>query len=143
MTQNAKPTKWLKTISIFAIVWNLLGIAAYLMQVFMTDEHKALLPEAEQALYANIPAWYTAAFALAVFGGFLGSVLLLMKKKLAVSLLFLSLIAVFVQMYYNFFISHSMEVYGPGSAVMPILVILIAIFLVGYARKLHANGNLT
>lgn len=142
MTKTHNLVKWLKAISIFAIVWNLLGVGAYLMQVFMTDENRALLPEAEQALYSNIPAWYTAAFAIAVFGGFLGSILLFFKKKLAVSLLMLSLIAVFVQMYYNFFISKSMEVYGPGSAIMPVLVILIAIFLVWYARALQANKYL-
>lgn len=143
MTNKNKLFKWLKAISIFAIIWNLLGVGAYLMHTYISDEAIALLPESEKMLYSNIPTWYTVAFAIAVFGGFIGSVLLFFKKKLAISVLMLSLIGVFVQMYYNFFKSNSMEVYGPGSLVMPILVILFAIFLVGYARALNSNGYLS
>ena len=120
-----------------------MGVAAYLMHAFMTDEAINLLPEIEKALYTNIPIWYTVAFAIAVFAGFFGSIFLYLKKKLAASLLMLSLIGVFVQMYYNFFMSKSMEVFGLGSAIMPILVILIAVFLVWYTRNLQSNGQLT
>ena len=109
----------------------------------MTDEAIALLPENEQALYVDIPAWYTAAFAIAVFAGAIGSVLLLLKKKLASPILILSLLGIFVQMYYNFFISKSMEVYGPGSMVMPIFVILVGVFLVWYAKKLQIEGEVS
>ena len=142
MTQSNGLFKWHKALSIIAIIWNLMGVAAYLMQAFMTDEAINLLPETERALYTNIPAWYTAAFAIAVFAGFFGSIFLLLKKKLATSLLMLSLIGIFVQMYYNFFRSKSMEIYGLGSTVMPVLVILIAIFLVWYARNLQTKGIL-
>lgn len=143
MTESNQLIKWHKLISILAVVWNLLGVSAYLMHAYMTDEAIALLPENEQALYTNIPAWYTAAFAIAVFAGALGSILLLLKKKLATPILILSLIAIFVQMYYNFFVGKSMEVYGPGSVVMPVFVILIGIFLVWYAKKLQKEGLLS
>ncbi len=109
----------------------------------MTDEAIALLPENEQTLNVDIPAWYTAAFATAVFAGAIGSVLLLLKKKLASPILILSLLGIFVQMYYNFFISKSMEVYGPGSMVMPIFVILVGVFLVWYAKKLQIEGEVS
>tara|TARA_B100000795_G_C22720086_1_gene407055 strand:+ start:310 stop:471 length:162 start_codon:yes stop_codon:yes gene_type:complete len=49
----------------------------------MTDEAKALLTEAEKALYDNVPIWVTAAFAIAVFGGVLASIALLMRKQIA------------------------------------------------------------
>ena len=109
MTESNKLIKWHKLIAIMAVVWNLLGVSAYLMHAYMTDEAIALLPENEQALYTNIPAWYTAAFAIAVFAGAIGSILLLSKKKLATPILILSLIAIFVQMYYNFFVGISFK----------------------------------
>ena len=143
MTESNQLIKWHKLISILAVVWNLLGVSAYLMNAYMTDEAIALLPENEQVLYTNIPAWYTAAFAIAVFAGALGCILLLLKKKLATPILILSLIAIFVQMYYNFFVGKSMEVYGPGSVVMPVFVILVGIFLVWYAKKLQKEGLLS
>jgi hypothetical protein len=136
MTESHQLIKWLKGISIFAIIWNLMGVSAYLMQAFMTDEAIAALPEAERALYSNIPTWYTAAFAIAVFAGLLASVLLLLKKRFSTSLFMISLIAILVQMYYNFFISKAMEVYGSSHAIMPILVIIFAFFFLWYSRKM-------
>ncbi len=143
MSKSSQIVQWHKLISLLAIIWNLLGVGAYLMHAYMTDEAIALLPENEQALYVDIPAWYTAAFATAVFAGAIGSVLLLLKKKLASPILILSLLGIFVQMYYNFFISKSMEVYGPGSMVMPIFVILVGVFLVWYAKKLQIEGEVS
>ena len=143
MSKSSQLVQWHKLISLLAIIWNLLGVGAYLMHAYMTDEAIALLPENEQALYVDIPAWYTAAFAIAVFAGAIGSVLLLLKKKLASPVLILSLLGIFVQMYYNFFISKSIEVYGPGSMVMPIFVILVGVFLVWYAKKLQTEGEVS
>ena len=74
-------TFWI--IGIIALIWNILGVVAYLMQAYMTQEDLLALPLEEQALYLDIPAWVTAAFALAVFGGLLGCLLLLLRKKLA------------------------------------------------------------
>ena len=143
MTESNQWAKWHKLIALLAIIWNLLGVGAYLMHAYMNEDAIALLPENEQALYANIPAWYTASFAIAVFAGAIGSILLFLKKKLATPILVLSLLGIFVQMYYNFFVSKSMEVYGPGSVVMPIFVSLVGIFLVWYTKKLKAEGFLS
>jgi hypothetical protein len=130
-------------IAVLAFVWNLIGVMAYIMQVNMTPEVIALLPEAEQALYANVPAWATGAFAIAVFGGLLGSLLLLFRKRLAISVFILSLIGVIVQMAYNIFLSKSIEVYGPGGMIMPVMVIVIAVALVWYARKASSRNWLS
>ncbi len=140
MSNLNKPNGGFWIISIVALIWNAMGVMAYLGQAYMGEEVIAALPENEQALYANIPAWYTAAFAIAVFGGLLGCILLLLRNKLAKPVLFISLIGVLVQMFYNFFISNSMEVYGPGSAVMPIMVIIISFFLVWFAKRNIAKG---
>jgi len=144
MTESHQLIKWLKGISIFAIIWNIMGVIAYLMQAYMTEDTiAALATEAERALYTDIPAWYTAAFAVAVFAGLIASILLLLKKRLATSLFMISLIAIFVQMYYNFFISKSMEVYGATSAIMPVLVIIFAFFFLWYSRKMDEYAVLS
>ena len=86
-----------------------MGVMAYLTQAFMTDEAKALLPEAERAMYNDIPAWATAAFAFAVFGGLLGALAMLLRKKWATPLFIISLLGILVQMTYSFFVSDVME----------------------------------
>lgn len=130
-------------IGIIALIWNLMGVAAYLMQAYMTEEDLLALPVEEQSLYADIPAWVTAAYALAVFGGALGCILLLLRKKLATFVFIISFVSIVAQMSYNIFMTRAAEVYGPGGLIMPIMVILIGAFLIWYSKKKEAEGVLT
>lgn len=126
-------------VAVVLFVWNLLGVMAYIMQVTMSPEVMATLPDAQRELYENTPTWATAAFAVAVHGGALGCLLLILKKNLAGLLLQLSLAGVLVQMYHSFFISKNFDVFGPGAMVMPVMVIIIAIYLVTLAAKAKAR----
>lgn len=144
MTKSTnKPTTAFWIIAVVALIWNLMGVFAYLSQAYMTDEAIAALPEAERAMAENYPAWATAAFAIAVFGGALGCILLLLRKKLANPIFIISLIGILVQMTYNLMISKAAEVYGPGGMIMPIMVILIGFFLVWYSKQSTAKGWLS
>ena len=137
-TNKPKTSFWI--IGVIALIWNLMGVFAYITQVNMTPEIIAALPEAEQALYENVPVWVTGAFAIAVFGGALGCILLLLKKKLATPVLIISLIGIIAQMIYNFGINKAVDIYGPGGMVMPAMVVLIGIFLVWYSKQATAKG---
>ena len=105
----------------------------------MTEEALALLPLNEQDFYTNTPALITAAFAIAVFAGSLGCLILLLRKKLAIYVLILSMIAVIVQFGYILFIQDFMEVTGTR-IIMPILIIVVAVFLVWYAKNAEKNN---
>lgn len=118
-----------------ALLWNAMGIAAYISTVTMSAEMAANLPEAQRQLIENTPAWATGAFAFAVFGGAIGSLLLLFKSRVAYHLFWISLIGIVVQMYHSLFLSNSIEVYGPGGAIMPIMVLLFGIGLVWYSKQ--------
>ena len=139
VTSSPAP-KWFMIVAALLLVWNLMGVAAYVMQVTMSPEVLAALPQAQREIYANTPERATAAFAIAVNGGALGCLLLLLKRNLAGLVLQLSLAGVLVQMFYAFFMSHSFEVFGPGAAVMPVMVLIIAIYLVTLALKARKNG---
>jgi len=144
MTESKnKPTTSFWIIGIVALIWNLMGVFAYLQQAYMTAEDLAALPLDQQALYENVPAWVTAVFALAVFGGALGCILLLLRKKLATFVLIISFISILAQMSYNFFISKAMEVYCPGDMIMPAMVIIVCAFLVWYSKKMQTQGILS
>lgn len=124
---------WFWVVSILALIWNIMGVMAYLKDAFMSIEDLEKMTQAERLLFETQPAWVTAAFAIAVWGGALGCIALLMLKKWARSVFLISLMGIVVQMIYALFISNSFEVYGPGAVAMPIMVILIGIFLVFFA----------
>lgn len=140
---NEKIPSWFKYVAIFAFVWNLLGVMAFIAQIAMTPDMLADLPKAEQDLYANTPIWATIAFGVAVFGGAFGCVALIAKKSISSVLLILSLAGVCVQMFHAFIISNSFEVFGPSGTIMPIMVIVIAIALVRLSLKAKANHWIT
>lgn len=138
-TQSAIPRSfWI--ISSVALVWNLVGVANYLFQVTMTDEALMQLPENQRLLMESVPAWATAAFAIAVFGGTLGCVLLLLKKALASPVFIVSLVGIVAQLYHAFVIANAMEVYGPAGVVLPALVMVIGVLLVWYSRSAADKG---
>ena len=136
---NKQSPKWFMVVSAVLLVWNLLGVMAYIVQVTMGPEALAAMPDEQRQLIENTPAWATAAFAVAVNFGALGCLLLLLKKNLAGLFLQLSLAGVAVQMFHSFFMSKSFEVYGPGGLVMPVMVVVIAIYLVTLAAKAKAH----
>ena len=135
-----KPPSWFTVVTILALAWNGLGVGAYIAQVTMSPEAFSALPEAQRTLMENTPAWATGAFAIAVFGGALGSLALLIRKSWAVPLLAVSLLAIAVQMYHSFFISNSFEVFGPGGLVMPLMVVVVAVYLLTLARNASNRG---
>lgn len=131
---------WFRIVAILALLWNLLGVAAFVMDASMSADTIAAMPEAQQQLYAVRPAWVLAAYAIAVFAGALGSLMLVMRRKLAPPLLVLSLLAVLVQMAYVFFLSDTLAVMGDAAMAMPLLIIAIAVALVWLARTAAARG---
>ncbi|MFT5500484.1 MAG: hypothetical protein ACI88G_000614 [Woeseiaceae bacterium] len=137
---DTNPPRSFYLIGGFALLWNLLGVMAYVGQVTMTEEVLNALPEAQRLLYETVPSWATAAFAIAVNGGALGCLLLLLRKALATPVLIASLAGVIVQMFHSFFMSNSMEVYGPGGMIMPIGVVVVSVYLVWYSMDVKKKG---
>ena len=133
--ENCKAPTWFMVVSVILLIWNLLGVMAYISQVTMGPEALVALPDEQRQIIENTPVWATAAFAIAVNGGALGCLLLVVKSKLAGLFLQLSLAGVLVQMFHSFFMSNSFEVFGPGAVIMPLMVLIIAVFLVVLAAK--------
>ena len=117
------------------VLWNGIGVAAFFSQIMMTPQMIAQLPEAQQAVYRDIPVWSYSAYAMAVFGGLTGSILLALGKKLAFPVLVLSLAGVIVQQYYNFVVIDAIGIMGWGIVVMPVIVTTIALLLVLISQR--------
>jgi hypothetical protein len=141
-TQTSDTTtipRWFWIVSTILLLWNLMGVMAFIQNLMITAEQIALMPADEQALYNEMPTWATAAFACAVFGSSLGCMLLLLKKSIALQVLIVSLLAIIIQMFHSLFIMNSVAVYGPGAMVMPIMVMLIGVYLVFLANSAKAK----
>jgi hypothetical protein len=135
---NATP-KWYLPVAIVALLWNLIGCAAYLHDVMLTAEDIAMLPADQQALYAARPSWSVAATAVAVWAGALGCLGLVLRRRWATPLLIASLGGVIVQDV-SLFAMSSQAAIPPAAYALQGLVLVIAIGLVLLARKASARG---
>ena len=134
-----KPRRLFYVISSMALVWNLMGVFNYLVQVLMSDEVLASLTKDQQLLYQDVPAWVTAAFAVAVFSGTLGAVFLLLKKKIASTFFILSFVGIVTQMSYGLLLDEKTDNYGPLGLLMPLIIIAVGAYLIWYSKKAKEN----
>ncbi len=141
---NSKPPMSFWVIAAILLMWNLIGLMFYYMQVTMTPEVMAEnFNEAQQAWMNNEPVWATAAYATAVTAGVIGAGLMLLRKALALPLFILSFIAVLVQDFNAFILSDWNGVWGTSALYLPSVVIIICIFEIWYARSAKAKGWLS
>ncbi|WP_127138525.1 hypothetical protein [Flagellimonas oceanensis] len=135
MTTSVKPPTWFWVVSVIALLWNLIGVMNYLNQAFNQVALLESMDQAQREAFEGIPAWATAAFAIAVFSGTLASIGLLVRKKWARPLFIISLIAALAQFIHWLFISNAVEAFGPSSYAMPVVIIIIGIYLIFFSKK--------
>lgn len=132
MAQSNLPRKFWIITSIM-LAWNILGVIAFMIDFTMSAEALAAMPDGQRALYENVPAWATVAYAVAVICGTLGCIALLMRKSVAIPLFVVSLLAVLLQFGQAILGSDLLQVMGPSSLAMPAVITAIAIFLIWFA----------
>ncbi len=131
---------WFKVVAVVALLWNLLGCVAFFSDLRLSADDLARLPEAQQALYAARPGWAVAATAIAVFGGVLGCIGLLLRKKWAFPVFVLSLLGILIQDFGLFVLAQGASLAGPAAVVMQGVVLVVGIGLVWLSRKGIARG---
>ena len=92
-------------------------------------------PEAAKSLIASRPIWATGAFAIAVFVGALGDILLLLKKAFAFYLFIASFLGVFVANIHTFQVSSAVDIW-----VGSIMSFVVAAFLIWYSKLVKNKG---
>lgn len=137
ISTSNKPPIWFWIISVIALIWNGMGVNQYLQQAYDTESYRTMYSAEQLEIAANMPAWVTAAFAIAVFGGVLAAFGLLLRKSWSVKLWYLSLVAVIVQMGYVLINGYA------SSIVMTIMIIVFAFFFVWFSRMAEAKGWLS
>lgn len=127
--------KWFRVAAFVALLWNILGCIAFIADLQFSPEDVAKLPEAQQALYAARPGWSVASTGIAVFGGAVGCIALLLKRKYAFVLLALSLIGIIAQDISMFLLVNGAAVADIVSVILQTIVLLVGIGLVLLSRK--------
>ena len=127
-------------VAILALVWNLLGLAMFVMQVTMDEARLATLPEVDRQIFLATPAWLNAMFGIGVIGGVLGALGLLLRRRWAVPLFLTSLVAIAVQLMGAYLVTPVWQASGAAGLALPVMLVVIALYLWWYARDAAAKG---
>jgi len=117
-------------ITFAALIWNVLGAINFVVQ--MNPEMLQHYRESERVIIINRPLWATLGFALAVFLGSLGSLLLVFKKALASVCFMVSLMGVVVAVFHSLVSGAQLSLAELlGIVIMPLI---LGMFLMGYSK---------
>lgn len=131
---------WFRIVTVVLLVWGMMGCFACLQQVRLGADAMGPATAYDRALYAALPGWYNLVYAVAVGSGFVGAVLLFMRKASAKPFFVVSLVAVVVQFGWLFATSDIVAHKGVGATLtFPAIIVAIALFQIWIAG--HARGK--
>lgn len=125
-------------VSAVGLVWSLMGAMNYLGQ--MSPEALASMPESHRMMVEGRPAWATSGFAVSVWGGSLGCLLLLLRKSLAVYLLAASLAGTVVTMIPVLGAMGELGLSGGEVVLMLGMPLVVSAALLWYSQRAASNG---
>jgi putative Mn2+ efflux pump MntP len=132
--------RWYTAAAIASLLFMLLGCAAYLLDV-TTDP--ASLPLDQRAAHDAQPLWLISANAIAVWAGAVGALFLLLRRRLAETLMLVSMIAVTIWLAGLLLVPRLRDLLGTDDLAVAVVVSLITWTIYWFARHSRQRGWLT
>jgi len=142
MSDVARAPWHLWLVGILGLLFNSVGALDYLMTQTQNESYMGRFTAEQLEVLYGLPTWLVACWALAVWAGVLGALLLLLRKRLAVPVLLVSLLAMVVTALHNLFAVNGMyETAGTGLGFL-LVIFGFAFGLWLYARAMRERGVL-
>jgi len=130
-------------VGIVSLLWNAFGCYDYLMTNLKNQAYLSNFTPDQLAYYDSLPSWLTAFWALGVWGGLAGSILLLMRSRYAVWAFAVSFIGAVIGLGYQLFMTEMPASMKTGAmAFMPWVIIALAAVFLWYAWNVEKKGVL-
>jgi len=141
---GAGRTPWhLWVVGVVTILWNGFGCVDYVMTQTRKAEWFAQMgmTEAQTAYFEAMPAWTHGTWAIGVWGGLLGGILLLLRRKLATPVFVASFLGWLAGAIYAFGLSDGLDAMGP---MWPMQIVIggACLFFIWYASIMSKRGVL-
>ena len=132
---------WL--VGILGGLWSAIGVVSFLLTQMNVEAVMSEFPPRQREYFLSFPLWAVAFWGIGVFGGVIGCFLLLLKNRLAVPVLFASLIGAIVSNLGGLFLLGGLEVMREtGGVTFSAVPIIAGVVMAGYARAMSKKGVL-
>ena len=140
--KNSTPLKkrpWhLWVVGVLALLWSAMGAMNYVMTQTKNEAYMGQFTAEQLEFFYGLPAWAVSCWAIAVWGGILGAILLLLRKRIAYPVFLVSFIAMVLTTIHSYCLSNGLEIMGdPLSLLFSAAIFLISLALVFYAQRLR------
>lgn len=142
-TARGRAPALLWIVGFLGLLWNAYGCYEYLMTQTRDAAFLAAQPADWVAYWEGLPGWLTAFWAIAVWGGLAGAILLLMRSRHAVWAFALSFVGVVVDIGYQMFATAMPATMKDGMlGMLDWAIIIVAAFLLWYSWSEEKKGVL-
>lgn len=140
LTAHRSQTPWhLWVVGVVTLLFNSMGIISYLSTKLGMLAEMGLTPS-QIAFMDSYPSWVSGFWALGVWGAFAGSVLLLLRSRLAVAAMVAALAGLLVTTIYHYvLIEVPADMQAPA---LDVAIWVVTLFLLFYARAMAKAGVL-
>ncbi|MCU0234152.1 MAG: hypothetical protein MUE90_09020 [Thermoanaerobaculales bacterium] len=139
---RARTPVHLWVVGVLALLWNGMGAFDYVATQFKLEFYMQQFTPEQLAYFYGFPAWAVSGWAFGVWGAFVGSIGLLLRKRWAVWAFAASIAGMVVSSVYTFGLSEGVKIMGTGGAIFTAIIWVVAIFLLLYARAQAKRGVL-
>ncbi len=130
-------------VGVLSLLWYLVAVYDYLATQTQSESYMSKFTPEQLEYFYGFPTWVVAFWALAVWVGLMGTILLLLRKRHAAGAFLVSLISLIVTSFYNYVLTNGLEIMGGAALAFTGLIFVIALGLWLYARAMAQRGVLT
>lgn len=142
-TTETRAPAHLWIVGALALLWNAFGCLDYTMTNLKNPAWLAKMPADQLAYMDTVPKWLIAFWAIGVWGGLAGAILLLMRNRYAVWAFGLSFVGAIIGIGYQLFVAKVPASMKQGAnGIMPWVIIVIAAVFYWYAITAEKKGLL-
>lgn len=137
MIQTETRPRWYMAAAIASVLFMLVGVAGFVMDL-ATDPRS--LPADQQALEIARPLWMKLVYALAVWTGLAGSLLVVFRRRLAEPLLMISLVTTVLTFVPYAVVPAVRQAIGRSDVIAAVIVMGLVTLIYAFARRARRRG---
>lgn len=136
-----KTSWWFWVITAFYLLWSIIGCTMYLVEHMMGDAAYIENFGADMLPLREItPWWATSGYAVGVWGGLIGVILLMLRKSLCLPFFYASFVGAIIGFIPMIFDARFKSVMGAGDYGFMIFIWIECIFIIWFALKMRSKG---
>lgn len=126
---------WL--VGVLGLLWSSMGVLDFVLTLARNESYLAEFSPEQLEYFFGLPTWVIPCWGVAVFGGAVGSLLMLFRSKLAVVALGASLTGFLATVIQNYGLSNALQIMGTESAIFSGVIFVVSVFLLIYSAAMQ------